>query len=66
MMEIWYDFGLPPNPGCQSQRKVYRDSLRKMKCHPGGDWNPAWGVVPRYDVSHVNFQSGLIDIAESM
>ena len=29
-------FGLP-HPGFQSQMKVYRDSLLKMECHPGGD-----------------------------
>ena len=27
--------------------KVYRDSLLKMECQPGGDWHPGWGVVPR-------------------
>ena len=25
--------------GCQSQMKAYKDSLLKMWCHPGGDWN---------------------------
>ena len=39
-------FSLPLNQQ-ESQMTIYTDSLLKMECHPGGDWNPGWGVVPK-------------------
>ena len=45
-----YMFSLPPHPGCQSQMKVLVGipDPKNGSCHPGGDWNPGWGVVPMY------------------
>ena len=44
-------FGLnPPKPRMQSSQRFRFSSgfpILKMECQPGGDWNPAWGVVPR-------------------
>jgi len=37
-----------PLPGCQLQMKVYKDSLLKMECNPGGGCYPGWGVVPTW------------------
>ena len=30
--------------------KVYRDSLLKMECHPGGDWHPGKGDNPNFSI----------------
>ena len=51
----WIFLWSTPHPGFQSQMKVYKDSLLKMVHNPGGDWNPGWGVDPRYFIGYVPF-----------
>ena len=44
---IGYNLGVVFLPTMQSwQIKVYFGipGRLKMECHPGGDWNPGWGV----------------------
>ena len=35
------------------------DSLLKMVHNPGGDWHPAWGVVPTYTNEILRFAPNL-------
>ena len=54
----WVWFRSTLHPETVTNKGLGWDSLLKMVHNPGGDWNPVWGVDPRYDGGSFNEKKG--------